>query len=58
MKLWSSAAASLLLAATLPAFEIPRSVHRIADFSKASAEAAERKKPLLFVYTDPALKPT
>jgi hypothetical protein len=52
------AAGVLSLCVSARALEIPRSVHRVADVTKASEEAAKSKRGILWILSDSNLKPT
>lgn len=52
------AAALVSLTVSAGALEIPRSVHRVSDLTKASAEAVKGKKGVLWILSDSSLKPT
>jgi hypothetical protein len=52
------AAGFLSLSVPAGALEIPRSVHRVTDVSKASEEAAKSKRGILWILSDSNLKPT
>ena len=53
-----SLAAALLSATAARALDIPRTVHRPADLTKAYDEAAKGKRGILWVLSDSKLKPT
>ncbi len=38
---------------SVSAFDIPRHVYSINELDEAKAEALEKSKPVVFVYTDP-----
>jgi hypothetical protein len=60
MKLTGPACAAVLISGGLSvqAFDVPRSVHSVDKISQATAEATKTKRGILFVYTDPTLKPS
>jgi hypothetical protein len=60
MKLTGPACAAALIAGgiSVHAFDVPRSVHTVDKISQATSEATKSKRGILFVYTDPTLKPT
>lgn len=55
MKSFQIAAVTTALFASLATAEldVPRSVFRVDQLAEAKAEAVEKEKPLVFVYTDP-----
>jgi hypothetical protein len=58
MKLILPLSAGLCLTITAGALDIPRSVHRSAEVTKATEEATAAKKGILWVLSDASLKPT
>lgn len=51
--LWLALAISVQSAYAL---KLPRSIHRVSDLDTARVEAAEKNKPLIFVYSYEKLK--
>jgi hypothetical protein len=51
-------AAAVLSVTAARALDIPRTVHRTADLTKAFDEAAKSKRGILWIYTDSKLKPS
>jgi hypothetical protein len=59
MKLTGPACAAFFAGAfSVQGFDVPRSVHTVDKISQATAEAAKSKRGILFIYTDPTLKPS
>ena len=51
-------AGSLLVAPMARAFDVPRHVYTMDRLAEAQAAAWTDKKPIIFLYTDPKIKPT
>ena len=57
-KFWTATSLVVLSAATGLAFDIPRGVHEIDGLEEAKTEAAEKKRPVVFLISRKSLKPT